>query len=155
LKKEIEEFQMVLPLLEELSKDSIKARHWEEIMKICGKEFDVVGNLDFKLESLIAANLVPVREEIEEITDGADKQLKIEEQLRELKAQWETQEFAFQDWKDRDIRVLKATPLVMEELEDAQMNLQTMLTMRHVAPFRAMAQEILGSLCETSDTLEL
>ena len=35
------------------------------------------------------------------------------------------------------------------------MNLQTMLTMRHVAPFRALAQDILGSLCKTSDTLEL
>ena len=155
LKKEIEEFQLVLPLLQELSKDSIKARHWEEMMKICGKQFDVVGNPDFKLESLMDANLVSVKEEIEEITDGADKQLKIEQQLREIKAQWEKQEFSFQVWKDRDIHILKATPLVMEELEDAQMNLQTMLTMRHVAPFRALAQEILGSLCETSDTLEL
>jgi hypothetical protein len=37
--------------------------------------------------------------------------------------------------RKRDIRVLKATPLFIEELEDTQMNLQTMLTMRHMAPF--------------------
>jgi|AntRauTorckE5430_2_1112549.scaffolds.fasta_scaffold04880_4 hypothetical protein len=48
-------------------------------MKICGQQFDVIGNLDFKLEPIVAPNLNPVREEIEEITDGAEKQLKIEE----------------------------------------------------------------------------
>lgn len=155
LKKEIEDFQLVLPLLQELSKDSIKARHWEEVMKICEREFDIIGNPEFKLETLLEADLISVSEDIEEITDGADKQLKIEQQLHEIKCQWEKQEFQFQDWKDRGIHVLKATPIVMEELEEAQMNLQTMLTMRHVSPFRGMAQDILSSLCETSDTLEL
>ena len=155
LKKEIEDFQLVLPLLQELSKDSIKARHWDEVMKICDTEFEVVGNPDFKLQSLIETDLVSVKEDIEEVTDGADKQLKIEQQLGEINAQWQHQEFSFQEWKDRGIHVLKGTPLVMEELEESQMNLQTMLTMRHVAPFRTVTQNLLGSLCETSDSLEL
>jgi len=154
LKQEIEDFQTVLPLLQELSKDSIKARHWDEVMTICGTQFDIIGNPDFKLQSLIEANLVSVSEEIEEITDGADKQLKIEQQLIEIKALWQDKEFSFQEWKERGVHVLKATPLVMEELEESQMNLQTMLTMRHVTPFRPMASELLGSLSETSDTLE-
>ena len=34
------------------------------------------------------------------------------------------------------------------------MNLQAMLTMRHVTPFRERAQELLQALSETSDTLE-
>jgi dynein heavy chain len=154
LKKEIDDFQTILPLLEELSKNSIKARHWEEVMKICNTTFDVVGNPDFKLQSLLEANLVSVSEEIEEVTDGADKQLKIEHQLGEIKNQWKTKEFLFTEWKDRGVHILKATPMVVEELEEAQMNLQTVLTMRHVAPFRNIAQELLGSLSETSDTLE-
>ncbi len=155
LKKEIEDFQLVLPLLEELSKESIKARHWDEVMKICDTEFEVIGNSAFKLQSLIEINLVPVKEDIEEVTDGADKQLKIEQQLSEINTQWQNQEFAFQEWKDRGIHVLKGTPLIMEELEESQMNLQTMLTMRHVAPFKVATQNLLASLCETSDTLEL
>eukprot|EP00957_Ditylum_brightwellii_P014038 1058799-Ditylum_brightwellii.AAC.1 len=103
LKKEIEDFQTVLPLLQELSKDSIKARHWEEVMKICNTQFDVVGNPEFKLQSLIEADLVSAREEIEEVTDGADKQLKIEQQLSEIRDYWQKQEFSFQEWKDRGI----------------------------------------------------
>ena len=155
LKKEIEDFQLIIPLLQELSKDSVKARHWDEVMNICGTQFEVIGNPDFKLQSLIEADLVSVKEDIEEVTDGADKQLKIEQQLSEISNQWKCQEFSFQEWKDRGIHVLKATPLIMEELEESQMNLQTMLTMRHVTPFKALAQSLLGSLCETSDTLEL
>lgn len=155
LKQKIEGFQELLPLLQELSKESIKARHWDEVMQICNKEFDIICNPEFKLESLLNANLLDMRESIIEITDGADKQLKIEQQLSEIKGIWDRKEFLLQGWKDRGINVLKATPLIMEELEESQMNLQTMLTMRHVAPFKALAQELLGSLCETSDTLEL
>eukprot|EP00814_Leptocylindrus_danicus_P009510 CAMPEP_0116004988 /NCGR_PEP_ID=MMETSP0321-20121206/911_1 /TAXON_ID=163516 /ORGANISM="Leptocylindrus danicus var. danicus, Strain B650" /LENGTH=4605 /DNA_ID=CAMNT_0003473357 /DNA_START=128 /DNA_END=13942 /DNA_ORIENTATION=- len=154
LRKEIDDFQIILPLLEELSKDSIKVRHWEEVMEICEMRFDVIGNPDFKLQSLLEADLVSKRDEIEEVTDGADKQLKIEHQLEEIHELWDSKEFLFQEWKERGVHVLKATPLVMEELEEAQMNLQTVLTMRHVTPFRKEAQELLGSLSETSDTLE-
>ena len=42
----------------------------------------------------------------------------------------------------------------MEELEEAQMQLQTMLAMRHVGPFRENAQLLLQTLSETSETLE-
>jgi len=35
LKNEIEDFQLVLPLLQELSKPLIKAQHWEEVIKFC------------------------------------------------------------------------------------------------------------------------
>ena len=69
-------------------------------MKICNTTFEVVGNPEFKLQSLLEADLVSVSEEIEEVTDGADKQLKIEHQLGEIKGQWRTKEFLFAEWKD-------------------------------------------------------
>lgn len=62
-------------MLQELSKDSIKPRHWESVMKVCKKEFDIVGNLEFKLQVLIEADLASVKEDIEEITEAAEKQL--------------------------------------------------------------------------------
>ncbi|CAM9936767.1 unnamed protein product, partial [Ectocarpus sp. 13 AM-2016] len=52
------------------------------------------------------------------------------------------------------INVLKGTGTIVEELEEAQMNLQTMLSMRHVTPFREEAQNELQVLSDTSDTLE-
>ena len=51
LNTEITGFSEVLPLFRELCKDSIKPRHWDEIMKITGATFEV-GAEDFKLKNL-------------------------------------------------------------------------------------------------------
>jgi len=115
-------------------------------MEICNAEFDIAGNPEFKLQLLIETNIRSVVEDISEITDGADKQLKIEQQLGIIKIKWDSQEFSFQEWRGRGIYALKGAPLVMEELEESVMNMQTMLTVRHVAPFRAFAH---ASLSET------
>ncbi|GMH89960.1 hypothetical protein TrVE_jg7050 [Triparma verrucosa] len=154
LNKEITDFQLILPLLQELSKPSIMARHWDEVMEICDAKFEVINNPEFKLVTLIESTLVDNKEDVEEVTDGADKQKKIELQLEEIDDKWGHDEFEFQEWKGRGVNVLMKTPIVMEELEESQMNVQTMLTMRHVAPFRERAQESLASLSETSETLE-
>jgi dynein heavy chain len=122
-------------------------------MTITKSTFDFEGP-DFKLQSLLDINLVSKRDEIEEVTDGADKQLKIEKGLEDIEERWRTARFAFREWKGRGIQILQGTVGIMEELEEAQMNLQGMLTMRHVTPFREEAQALLGKLSEISDVLE-
>lgn len=153
LKQMIDDFTDILPLLQELSKESIKSRHWDAVMEKTGTQLDVTA-ADFKLQALMDANIVGFKAEIEEITDGADKQLKIEIQLGEISQRWETEEFQFNDWKGRNVPILKAVVPIVEELEETQMNLQTMLSMRHVAPFREVAQQKLEQLSDTSETLE-
>ena len=153
LKTQIEDFQVVLPLLQEFTKESIRDRHWEEVMVITKSQFDFQGE-DFRLQSLLDIGLVAKKDEIEEVTDGADKQLKIEKNLLDIDERWKSARFSFKEWKGRSIQILTATGAVVEELEEAQMNLQAMLTMRHVAPFRELAQGLLQTLSETSDTLE-
>ena len=50
LKKEIEDFTIVLPLITELTKDSIKPRHWTAVMDITNTTFEV-DTEDFKVRS--------------------------------------------------------------------------------------------------------
>lgn len=57
---------------------------------------------------------------IEEITEGADKQLKIQVGLAEIIEKWEAESFVFNEWKGRGINVLKGTGVIVEELEEAQ-----------------------------------
>ena len=52
-------------------------------MEITKSEFDFEGP-EFRLSSLIEIDLVKHRDEVEEVTDGADKQLKIEFGLAEI-----------------------------------------------------------------------
>lgn len=44
---------------------------------------------------------------------------------------------------------------MIEELEEAQLGLQTLLSMRHVTPFREEVQQKLTEISDTTDTLEL
>jgi dynein heavy chain len=74
LKKQIEDFQLVLPLLQELSKPSIQPRHWEALEKLTGAALRV-DDAEFKLQQLLDAPLVENKDEIEEVCESADKQL--------------------------------------------------------------------------------
>ena len=156
LKTQIEDFQVVLPILSEFTKESIRDRHWLEVMEITHSTFELptAPGTEFRLQSLLDVNLVSHKDEIEEVTDGADKQLKIERNLTEIEERWNAAIFFFKEWRGRNVQILQGTVAIMEELEEAQMNLQGMLTMRHVAPFRERAQELLSTLSETSETLE-
>ena len=63
LKQKIESFTITVPLLELLSKPSIKPRHWTELTDT---QFRIDG--DFRLETLLNANLSGFEEDIEELT---------------------------------------------------------------------------------------
>lgn len=73
----------------------------------------------------------------------------------QLRENWAIATFEFSMWKNRDIPVLKAFGFVIEELEEAQLQLQSLLSIRHVAPFREDVQKFLTVLSDTADTLEM
>jgi len=156
LSKTIEEFLEVLPLLTELSKDAMRDRHWLKISKLTGKEFDVNKFHEMKLRSVLEANLLQFREDIEEITDSAEKQLSIERKLAEIQALWEKKCFEFSVWKDRGDVILSGSAVneVIEQLEESQGSLIQMLTQRHVTPFKDTANSWLKKLSDVNDTLE-
>jgi dynein heavy chain len=154
LNKRIEDAQAVLPLLQELSKPSLRPRHWEAVEKLCGVAMNV-SDAEFKLAVLLDAKLVDRRDEVLEITDGADKELQIQKKLEDTTAKWQTTRFFFNSWKARGVATVAGAGTVLEELEESQMNLQTMLTMRNVGVFREEVQAELKVLCDTSETLEL
>ena len=74
-------------------------------MEVTNSRFDFAGP-EFRLSSLLETNMVEKREEIEEVTDGADKQLKIEKGLLEIEDRWQNATFAFKEWKNRNIQIL-------------------------------------------------
>ena len=68
----------LLPLIECLAHESIRERHWEEIIELCGHQIPYQNPESFQLAQIFEANILSVRDEIEDITDSALKQAKIE-----------------------------------------------------------------------------
>lgn len=138
LRSTVTNLQELLPLLAALSKPSVKPRHWQAIVALTGRAFAVDSDA-FRLEVLLDADLVSHRETVEEVCDAADKQAAIEAKLDEITHTWSSAEFEFTRWRGRDVRVLRGHGGVSDALEESLMALQTMLAMRHVAPFKVIA----------------
>ena len=154
LARKIEDAQKVLPLLQELGKPSMRPRHWEAVERITGCALPF-ADAEFRLSVLLDAPLAASCDEILEVTDGADKELAIQLKLEAAADKWATARFAFAPWKARGLAILAGAGGVLEELDESQMLLQTMLTMRNVGVFRAAVQTQLTALCDTAETLEL
>jgi dynein heavy chain len=62
-----------LPIIIDLKKPSIKARHWEKVIEISGVKLNYENEDNFFLSDLIEAGLLRFAEDIVDITDSADK----------------------------------------------------------------------------------
>ena len=65
-----------------------------------------------------------------QVTDMADKESKIEVDKAEMVEKWEKEALSFKIWKDRGVPVLQMFAVMMDELDEATMMTQTMLTMK-------------------------
>jgi dynein heavy chain len=72
LKTEIENMTEIIPLVEALAKPTIMARHWEEIIELSKTQIPY-DQESFTLAQLMEAPLLSFKEDIEDITDSADK----------------------------------------------------------------------------------
>ena len=160
LKKTIDEFFEVLPLLQQLSQSSMRVRHWESIQKVCEKELpmdDQGPSVDScKMHHILEMGMLKYSEEIEDITGGSSKELQIEAKLASIEEIWITMSFEFQNFKNRGPVILKPKELgeIMEALEDSQMQLGSMASNRYSAPFREKLQEWIASLSNVGDIVE-
>ena len=93
----------------------------------------------FQLRTLLAADLLRVKDDIEDICDSADKQMAIDTKLSEVRGKWSSACFTFEQYKGKGkVYLLKGYGQIIEDLEESQLALQTMLSMRHVGPVRVI-----------------
>ncbi len=72
LKQEIDDMTEILPLVEQLAKPSIRPRHWDEIINLTREEIPYQSET-FTLSQLLKAPLLKYKDDVEDITDSADK----------------------------------------------------------------------------------
>lgn len=64
LRKTIDDFNEMVPLLELMSGKALMARHWKRIQDVTGHVFDVEGE-NFMLRNVLEAPLLKYKDEIE------------------------------------------------------------------------------------------
>jgi dynein heavy chain, axonemal len=88
---------------------------------------------------LLDANLLNVREEVEDLASAAVKEKGIERKLDSLRSDWAIQNVSFAEHKNRGPVVIKPSDYaeLVERLEESQMSLSSMATNRYSKPFES------------------
>jgi len=156
LKQEIDDMTEILPLVTALAKPSIRNRHWDEVIELVKQDIPYESET-FTLSQLFKCPLLQFREEIEEITESADKQLKLEKTLKdEIIAHWEDAELQIKTWKGVDAPCTLGGNIldIQEKLEEHLNNLNQMNAMKYVTPFKTEVTDRIALLSDVSDVIE-
>ena len=123
ISKDIKNWIQFLPIIEDLKKDAMVVpddRHWKCFKKIIGEEFEV--NDTMKLSILWDFNIFSneYKEKIEELTEKATQERKIETDLSKIKELWSTIMFETTklELKDGTFETLKMNDENLELLDD-------------------------------------
>lgn len=107
----------MLPLIIDLKKPSILGRHWLKINEITGAKIQYENPDQMFIDDLMKADLLKFQEDIVDICESADKQLKIRQTLDEINEYWNNAYFDFQTWGKIETPCLLAGLKVGEILE--------------------------------------
>ncbi|CAD6991963.1 unnamed protein product [Ceratitis capitata] len=155
LKKTIDDFNDMCPLLELMANKAMKPRHWQRIMDVTKYifEFDSEG---FSLKNILEAPLLKHKEDIEDICISAMKEKDIEAKLKQVTNEWSIHELQFMSFNNRGELLLRGdtTAETIGQLEDSLMVLGSLLSNRYNAPFRKQIQQWVYDLSNSNEILE-
>lgn len=103
----IKQWILFLPLVGSLKSPSMRERHWEDLR--AKTKADIDFNAGLQLRYFYDLNLVKIAEDVEEITDQAGQEARMESQLQTISAFWKDVKFDFYQYKDTDVQMLRLT----------------------------------------------
>ncbi|XP_064611990.1 dynein axonemal heavy chain 5-like isoform X2 [Liolophura sinensis] len=155
LRKTIDDFNEMVPLLELMTNKAMKPRHWKRMADLTNHPFEV-ENENFTLRNILEAPLLANKEEIEDICISAVKEKDIEAKLKQVIADWNNQDFTFGSFKNRGELLLRGdnTSEIVSLMEDSLMVLSSLLSNRYNAPFKKNIQQWVQNLSNSSEIIE-
>lgn len=143
LENKVKAMDITLPLVEELHSKAMRDRHWTSIQTICQSNEPVdVTNPTFCLNSLIELGVQDHSDDVEEVIEMANKELKVGRKLKDIGTVWKKLSLVYKNHKDTEIKLVTITDDIIEALEDNQLELQTMIGMgKFVDHFRSEVED--------------
>lgn len=156
LKKNVEDFLDVLPLLQMLCSSAMRTRHWVGIQAAAGTNLDIASD-HLLLGDVLNMCLQMNPDDVEEICNAALKELEIESKLKALREDWADTRFEFQNFKNKGPVLLRAKELhdILDKLEESSVVLSQMASNKHSVPFKEQVDQCSVELASVSEVIEL
>jgi dynein heavy chain len=126
----VKNMAVVLPLINDLHSPAMRDRHWKTMAGVCG--LSTVLNPDekgFSLNDMISLELHTKVDDIEEIVETANKELKIEKKMVIIEDIWRDLTLEYVPHKESEISLIRPSEEVIENLEGHQLELQGIIGM--------------------------
>nr|XP_054607993.1 dynein axonemal heavy chain 8 isoform X2 [Nothobranchius furzeri] len=155
LKKTIDDFNELCPLLEMMTNKSMSRRHWDRISSLTQHQLEVESST-FTLQDIMEAHPLTYKDDIEDICISAVKEKDIEAKLSQVKELWSGQTLSLMTFKNRGELMLKGaeTSEVFTNLEDSLMVLGSLLTNRYSTYYKPDLQDWVSKLSRSSEIIE-
>ena len=146
---EIKKWLVFLPLIAELADQAMRDRHWDDLKKKVGKQFTIDNKL--LLQDIYDLNLGAFVEDVEEISDQAKQEAKMEKTLSKLEVTWKDVVFEFTPHKDTGVQMIRLSEENFDMLEENQGAVNAMFSSRYLATFETKITYWQKSLAQISE----
>jgi len=156
IKDDLQRWTTFIPLLGELKDPSMDVednRHWKDVQTAVKKEFEVVDSTP--LGVIWDLKLFEYKDAIEDITDKAKQEAKMEKILNKIEERWKEVVFERTQHKDTNIMLLKMSDDNFEALEENQVQTQNMSASKYLAYFETTVNKWRESLAAIFDVVGL
>lgn len=119
IQEDLKKWGTFIPLLSELKDPAMNTadgRHWKEVKTVVNQDF-AIGD-EMELEIIWNLKLFDYKEKIEDITEQAKQELKMEKGITKVDNFWRDIAFELLKHKDTDVRTLKMLDENFETLEE-------------------------------------
>ncbi|XP_077989551.1 dynein axonemal heavy chain 6-like [Glandiceps talaboti] len=140
LKENVLNFKQGMPVIAALRNPSLRARHWDEIQRLIGRNF--ARDKNFTLGNLLELEIFHHKEKINDISTQASNEATLEIMLNKVIDIWQKTDFRLIQHSGRnDVLIVAGADDIMAQLEESHVTISTIRGSRYVTPIKILVEE--------------
>jgi len=152
INEKVQSFKTKMSIITMLRNPNLKNHHWIKIEQILGTKFPTNQTLTLKI--LDELDAFSYGTEIMEISGQASSEATLEAILKKIEDSWKIVDLIVLPYKNaHDIFILGSLEEVQLTLEEANINLNTLISSKHVVMIRSRVEEWINSMNIMNDVL--
>lgn len=154
LKSNVFELKKIMPIIEHLSSEALKERHWAELAETL--QYDIkVNDAGFTLGTIFEKDLLKFEKEITSVAVKAAQEMALIELLDKVVEMWKECDMPLKEYKDyKNCYILGDLADIVANLDESLVTIQTINSSRYVDPIKEEVAEWNKKLVLFQDTLD-